>query len=93
MKTRPTRAAHARLIATSGALALAAALLISAVAVGSAPDAQSIDPATQAAWLTDHFRCEHHAEMAGGLSIDPATQAAWLTDHFRCEHHAEMAEA
>jgi hypothetical protein len=64
MKTRPMIAAHARWLATSGALVLVAALLLSGVTIGSEPDNEPIDPATQAAWLEQHFRCEHHAEMA-----------------------------
>jgi hypothetical protein len=93
MNTRPMIAALARRLAASGALVLATALVVPGVAVGAEPDGQPIDPVTQAAWLADHFWCEHHAEMADGQPIDPVTQAAWLADHFWCEHHAEMADA
>jgi hypothetical protein len=90
--------ASARWVATVGALAVVAALIVSGMAIGSDADGQPTDLATQAAWLEDHFRCEHQAEMAAGLMagdpmVDLATQAAWLEDHFRCEHQAEMAEA
>jgi hypothetical protein len=93
MKTRLMTSAQARRMATGGALLLAAALLVSGVTIGSEAADQPIDPVTQAAWLEQHFRCEHHAEMVADQLIDPVTQAAWLEQHFRCEHHAEMAEA
>ena len=80
-------------VATGFALVIAATLLVSGSTIGSDADGQSIDPATQAAWLRDHFCCEHAAEMPKTMIIDPATQAAWLRDHFCCEHAAEMAEA
>jgi hypothetical protein len=96
MHTRPVIAASARRVATVGALAVVAALIVSGMAIGSDADGP-IDPSLQAAWLEEHFRCEHQAEMdaemlAGG-PIDPAVQAAWLEDHFRCEHQADTAEA
>jgi hypothetical protein len=93
MKTWLTIRAHAWQVTTSLALVLAATLLAPGTTIASEPDDQSIDPATQAAWLYDHFCCEHAAEMPASVTIDPATQAAWLYDHFCCEHAAEMAEA
>jgi len=90
MKTWTMIRAHTRRVMASGALVLAATLLVSGATIGNEVDGQSIDPATQAAWLNDHFSCEHAAEMAEAVSIDPATQAAWLNDHFSCEHAAEM---
>jgi hypothetical protein len=83
-------AAHARRAATSAVLILAVALLVSGGTSGSESDGQPIDPATQAAWLEEHFRCDHRAEMPHGQPIDPATQAAWLEEHFRCDHRAEV---
>ena len=92
MKTRAKIRAHARQVAASCALVLAATLCVTGATIGSEADGQSIDPATQAAWLRDHFCCEHAADMAEPVVIDPATQAAWLRDHFCCEHAAEMTE-
>jgi hypothetical protein len=91
MKTRPMIAAPVRWLATSGALVLAATLVVSGVTIGGDDAGQPFDPATQAAWLEQHFRCEHPAELAAGQPFDPATQAAWLEQHFRCEHLAELA--
>ena len=93
MKTWPNLRVHARRFVTGGALILAATLLVSGTTIGSEADGRTIDPATQAAWLQDHFWCEHGAEMAEAVAIDPATQAAWLQDHFWCEHGAEMDTA
>jgi hypothetical protein len=90
MKTWPMIRSHARRLVTSGALILAATLLASGTTIGSEADGRTTDPATQAAWLQDHFRCEYGAEMTDAVAIDMATQAAWLQDHFRCEHGAEM---
>ena len=97
MNARPVIAAPALRVASVGTLVLAAVLIVPGVTIGGEPDDQSIDPATQAAWLEQHFQCEHPAEMADGLMaagpmIDPATQAAWLEQHFQCEHPAEMAD-
>jgi hypothetical protein len=64
VKTRLTTAAHAQRIAMSGVLVLVVALIVSGATLGSATDSEPIDAATQAAWLEQHFRCEHHAEMA-----------------------------
>jgi hypothetical protein len=93
VKTRLMTSAREGLISTSGALVLVAALVVSLATVGGATDGEPIDAATQAAWLADHFRCEHGSEMTEAVAIDAATQAAWLADHFRCEHGAEMTEA
>ena len=90
MKTRKKVRVHTRRLMASGALVLAATLLVSGATVGSDADGQSIDPETQAAWLYDHFCCEHAAEMAKVVLVDPATRAGWLYDHFCCEHAAEM---
>jgi hypothetical protein len=92
MNAQPMIAAHARRVATSGALVLVALLLVLGVTIGSEGDGLKSDPATKAAWLEQHFRCEHHAELAAGQPIDLVSQAAWLEQHFRCEHHAEPAE-
>ena len=92
MKTGLTTAAHARRIAMSGVLVLVAALVVSGATLGSAPDGEPIDTATQAVWLADHFRCEYGPEMTETLAIDATTQAAWLADHFRCEYGPEMTE-
>ncbi len=46
------------------ALVLAATMFASGTTIGSEPESESIDPATQAAWVYDHFLCEHAAEMA-----------------------------
>ena len=93
MKTRLTTSAHAWRMATSGALVLVAALLVSAATLGSATDGEPIDTATQAVWLADHFRCEHGNEMTEAVPIDAATQAAWLADHFRCEYGTQIGRA
>lgn len=93
MKTGLTTAAHARRIAMSGVLVLVAALAVSGPTLGSAPEDQPVDAATQAAWLANHFRCEYGNEMTETLAIDAATQSAWLADHFRCEYGTEMEEA
>jgi hypothetical protein len=94
VKTRLMTSAREGLISTSGALVLVAALVASGATVGAEmTDGEPIDAATQAAWLAEHFRCEHGAEMTDGEPIDAATQAAWLAEHFRCEHGAEMTEA
>ena len=85
--------AHARRIATSGALVLSAALLVSGATPGSATDGEPIDAATQAAWLADHFDCEYGTEMTEAVAIDAATQAAWLADHFDCEYGTGIEEA
>jgi hypothetical protein len=90
MKTRTMIRAHTRRVLAGGALLLAATLLVSGATVADEGDGQTIDPATQAAWLYDHFCCEHAAEMPSEAIVDPATQAAWLYDHFCCEHAAEM---
>ena len=90
MKTRTMIRARMRPFLASGAVVLAATLLVSGATIGSEADGQSVDPATQAAWLYDHFCCENAAEMARVVSVDPATQAAWLYDHFCCENAAEM---
>ena len=93
MKTGLTTAAHARRIAMSGVLVLVAALVVSGATLGSAPDGEPTDTATQAAWLADHFRCEYGPEMAEAVPIDAATQAAWLADHFDCEYGTQIEEA
>ena len=62
MKTRTKFRAHTRRLMASGALVLAATLLVSGATVASDAAGQSIDPATQAAWLYDHFCCEHAAD-------------------------------
>ncbi len=90
MKTRTKSRAHTRRLMASGALVLAATLLVSGATVASDAVGQSVDPATQAAWLHDHFCCEHAADMARVVLVDQATQAAWLYDHFCCEHAADM---
>ena len=91
MKTRTNLLAHTRRVLAGGALVLAATLLASGATVATDADGQSIDPATQAAWLYDHFCCEHAAEMTGAEPVDLATQAAWIHDHFSSEHAADMA--
>ncbi len=91
MKTWLTIRARMWQVVTGFTLVLAATLLVSGTAIASDTDGQSIDPATQAAWLHDHFCCEHAAQMAEAMTIDPAVQASWLRDHFCCEHAAEMA--
>ena len=63
MKTWPMIRSHARRLVTSVALIVAATLLASGTTIGSDADGRTIDMATQAAWLQDHFRCEHGAEM------------------------------
>jgi hypothetical protein len=73
-----------------GVLVLAATLLASGASIASDAPGQPIDPAMQAAWLQDHFCCEHAADMAKVVLVDPTTQAAWIHDHFCCEHAAEM---
>jgi hypothetical protein len=92
MNARPMIAAHARRVVTSGALVLVASLLVLGVSIGSEGDGSKSDLVSQAAWLEQHFRCEHHAELAAGQPIDLVSQVAWLEQHFRCEHHAELAE-
>jgi pheromone shutdown protein TraB len=93
VKTQLMTSAHARRIATCGPLVLVAALVVSGATLGSGTDSEPIDAAAQAAWLADHFGCEHGAEMTEAVAIDAAAQAAWLADHFGCEHGAEMTEA
>ena len=61
MKTGLTTAAHARRIAMS--LVLVAALVVSGATLGSAPDGEPTDAATQAAWLADHFDCEYGTQI------------------------------
>jgi len=93
MKTGLTTAAHARRIAMSGVLVLVAALVVSGATLGSAPDGEPTDAATQAAWLADHFDCEYGTQMTETLATDAATQAAWLADHFDCEYGSQIEEA
>ena len=93
METWTMVRAHTRRLLASGALVLVATLLVSGATIANQPDGQSVDPATQAAWLYDHFCCEHASDMAREVFVDPATQAAWLYDHFCCEHAAEMGVA
>jgi hypothetical protein len=64
MKTWLTVRAHAWQVVAGFVLVLAATLSVAGATVGSDADGQTIDPATQAAWLHDHFCCEHAAEMA-----------------------------
>jgi hypothetical protein len=81
---------HAWLVMTGSAIVLALTLLVSGAAISSGSDGVAVDEATQAAWLRDHFCCEHAAQMPNVVTIDQATQAAWLRDHFCCEHAAQM---
>ena len=79
MKTRPMIAAPARWLATSGALVLAAALVLSGVTIGGDDGGQPFDPATQAAWLEQHFRCEpYHCTLTAGACVDRQAQRVFV---------------